>query len=266
MSRSGGPVPGGAPVTSASRPAAAPASELAELQAGSSTRTRNTATKREPGGTYRVRRGDTLYSISRSQGIPVNDLVAWNNLSMPYSLSAGQTLRLHSSAQNMENAATTQTQSRYSDQKIDGSTASPANDGGGAPALDYKKKKIRRVDGLSWQWPVEGKVIQTFNASDPARRGIKIAGKSGESITAAESGEVVYSGDGLVGYGQLVIIKHSREYLSAYGHNRKRLVKEGQRVKRGAVIATMGTLKDKPLLHFEIRRKGKPVDPVKYLP
>ena len=85
-------------------------------------------------------------------------------------------------------------------------------------------------------------------------------------VTATESGEVVYSGDGLVGYGELIIIKHNQRYLSAYGHNRKRLVKEGDRVKRGTVIATMGQLKGKPLLHFEVRRSGKPADPMNYLP
>ena len=218
--------------------------------------------------TYRVRRGDTLYGISRNTGVPVTELIALNDLTVPYSLTTGQRLRLHSSVQNLENVTPTSTQSRYSGDSSQeksvaaaGSTAQTAT--ASSPA---DKKKTRKVGGLSWQWPVEGKVIQTFDASDPAKRGIKIAGTTGMQITAAGSGEVVYSGDGLVGYGQLIIIKHNREYLSAYGHNNKRLVKEGERVKRGAVIATMGQLKDKPLLHFEIRRNGKPVDPLRYLP
>jgi lipoprotein NlpD len=217
---------------------------------------------------YRVRPGDTLYSISRSQGIAVVDLVAWNSLPPPYTISPGQSLKLYSSGENREIAASTSQDSRYSDEKkpatavnqdtVTGKTEAPEQ-----PAVN---KKTRQVDGLDWQWPVEGKITQTFSPSDPARRGIKIAGKTGTQITAAGDGEVVYSGDGLVGYGQLVIIKHNRQFLSAYGHNQKRFVKEGDKVKRGAVIATMGEFKGKSLLHFEIRRSGKPVNPKNYLP
>jgi lipoprotein NlpD len=216
---------------------------------------------------YRVRPGETLYSISRSQGIAVGDLVAWNSLQHPYTISPGQSLKLYSSAENMEIAAPASPDSRYSDEK------KPETAGQGTvtgktepPAQPVQKKKTKNVDGLDWQWPVEGKITQTFSPSDPSRRGIKIAGKTGTQITAAGDGEVVYSGDGLVGYGQLIIIKHNRTFLSAYGHNQKRFVKEGDKVKRGAVIATMGQFKGKSLLHFEIRRSGKPVDPRGYLP
>lgn len=217
---------------------------------------------------YRVRPGDTLYSISRSQGIAVGDLIAWNSLPSPYTISPGQSLKLYRSDEKTEIAPSASPDSRYSDEKkpetAGQDTAAAKTEAPAQPAVN--KKKTRQVDGLNWQWPVEGKITQTFSPSDPARRGIKIAGKTGTQITAAGDGEVVYSGDGLVGYGQLIIIKHNQRFLSAYGHNQKRLVKEGDKVKRGAVIATMGQFKGNSLLHFEIRRSGKPVDPGNYLP
>lgn len=216
---------------------------------------------------YRVRPGDTLYSISRSQGISVGDLIAWNSLPSPYTISPGQSLKLYSSTENREIATSASQDSRYSDdKKPETAVQDTATAKTEVPAQPVEKKKTRQVDGLNWQWPVEGKITQTFSPSDPARRGIKIAGKTGTQITAAGDGEVVYSGDGLVGYGQLIIIKHNQRFLSAYGHNQKRFVKEGDKVKRGAVIATMGQLKGESLLHFEIRRSGKPVDPKNYLP
>lgn len=124
----------------------------------------------------------------------------------------------------------------------------------------------RAVGGVSWSWPVEGKLISRFNSSD-AIPGIEIAGNSGDPVRAAADGVVVYSGNGLVGYGELVIIKHSDSFLSAYGHNRKRLVKEGQRVKAGQQIAEMGsTGATRNELEFQIRKNGNPVDPLSYLP
>ena len=113
----------------------------------------------------------------------------------------------------------------------------------------------------------EGALLERFAAGDATRQGIDIAGNAGEPVLAASDGVVVYSGSGLVGYGELVIIKHSDEWLSAYGHNRKRLVAEGQRVKAGEPIAEMGsTGAPRDELHFEIRRNGRPVDPLQYLP
>ena len=118
-----------------------------------------------------------------------------------------------------------------------------------------------------WGWPVKGRIVSSFKAGDPLRKGIKIAGRSGKSILAAESGKVVYSGSGLIGYGRLIIVKHNDNYLSAYGHNRKILVKEGDRVTKGKKIAEMGTANSgDPMLHFEIRRDGRPVDPIRLLP
>ena len=118
-----------------------------------------------------------------------------------------------------------------------------------------------------WQWPAEGMLASRFVAGEPTQQGIDIAGQSGQPVRAAADGVVVYSGSGLVGYGELVIVKHNDAWLSAYGHNRARLVNEGQRVKAGQQIAEMGhSGAARDMLHFEIRFNGKPVDPLSYLP
>jgi lipoprotein NlpD len=125
----------------------------------------------------------------------------------------------------------------------------------------------RAVAGITWNWPARGNVVGRFIAGDLARQGIDISGTAGSPVQAAADGEVVYSGNGLIGYGELVIIKHSAEFLSAYGHNSRRLVKEGDRVKAGQVIAEMGrSASAQDMLHFEVRRGGRPSDPLQYLP
>jgi lipoprotein NlpD len=129
-----------------------------------------------------------------------------------------------------------------------------------------KRKSVSSVK-LRWQWPTKGKVIQSFSSKDPNRKGIKLAGYAGEAVYASEAGKVVYSGSGLIGYGMLIIVKHNNDYLSAYGHNRKLLVKEGDQVKRGMRIAEMGKNgSGQAMLHFEIRRNGNPINPVALLP
>ena len=125
----------------------------------------------------------------------------------------------------------------------------------------------RTVDGIAWQWPVDGAVIDGVQSGGGNSAGLDIAGNAGDPVRAAADGTVVYSGNGLIGYGELIIIKHNDTYLSAYGHNRKRLVQEGERVRAGQVIAEMGSSgAPREELHFEIRRNGKPVDPAAYLP
>lgn len=126
---------------------------------------------------------------------------------------------------------------------------------------------VRQAGGLRWSWPNSGPLIGSFLAGDPTRHGIDIGGTKGEPVLATADGVVVYSGNGLVGYGELVIIKHSDAFLSAYGHNSKRLVQEGQHVRRGEKIAEMGSSgTSRTELHFEIRRQGDPVDPLAFLP
>jgi len=135
------------------------------------------------------------------------------------------------------------------------------------PSAAILPADVATVGGVHWRWPAKGSLLDRFMAGDATRQGIDIAGSAGEPVVAASDGVVVYSGSGLVGYGELIIIKHSDEWLSAYGHNRKRLVQEGQRVKGGQPIAEMGsTGAPRDELHFEIRRNGRPVDPLQYLP
>jgi lipoprotein NlpD len=125
----------------------------------------------------------------------------------------------------------------------------------------------RSVQGIAWRWPTQGQLIARFVAADATKQGIDVAGTAGQAIVAVADGDVVYSGSGLIGYGELIIIRHSDSFLSAYGHSRARLVTEGQSVKAGQQIAEMGrTGAAREMLHFEIRKNGKPVDPLGFLP
>jgi len=137
----------------------------------------------------------------------------------------------------------------------------------GVAAVGAADSFATAANGLAWRWPGKGSLVGTFVAGDPTRQGIDIAGNAGDPVLAAADGEVVYSGNGLLGYGELIIVKHNSNFLSAYGHNRKRLVQEGEKVRGGQQIAEMGssaTSRDE--LHFEIRKNGKPVNPLDYLP
>ena len=136
-----------------------------------------------------------------------------------------------------------------------------------APAVRVTEAASSNVGGLAWRWPGKGSLVGNFVAGDQTRQGIDIAGTSGDPVLAAADGEVVYSGNGLLGYGELIIVKHNAAFLSAYGHNRKRLVQEGERIKAGQQIAEMGSSASaRDELHFEIRKNGKPVNPLEYLP
>jgi len=200
-----------------------------------------------------VRKGDTLYSIAQRYDMTTWQLASINGLSSPYTIRPGQTLKLGSAK-------------TYQPPVTDGTTAkttstSKATSKSATASLPEDNSK------LSWQWPVHGKLITTFKSNKTGRKGIDIAGTEGRAIKAAAPGKVVYSGNGLISYGNLVIIKHNRTYLSAYAHNRKLLVKEGDTIKAGQKIAELGkTGTDSPRLHFEIRKNGKPVNPLKYLP
>jgi lipoprotein NlpD len=120
---------------------------------------------------------------------------------------------------------------------------------------------------LTWKWPANGRLLQRYQPKGNGKKGINIGGRSGEPVRAAAAGKVVYSGSGLGGYGRLIIIKHNKDFLSAYAHNRKLIAREGQWVKQNQVIAQMGRSgTDRVQLHFEIRKRGRPVDPLRYLP
>ncbi len=202
----------------------------------------------KPGQSVIVRRGDTLYAIAVRNGVETRDLANWNGLSPPYTIYPGQRLQLFPAG---------------------GTNLARGTNRGRLPPTVVKPPASQATpvpSGISWRWPADGQLIQRFAAGDATKQGIDIGGSSGQAVRAAADGVVVYSGAGLVGYGELVIIKHNEAWLSAYGHNRKRLVNEGQSVKSGQQIAEMGRSgAAREMLHFEIRHDGKPVDPLQYL-
>ncbi len=219
---------------------------------------------------YTVRAGDTLYAIAWRYNRDVNQLAAWNDLDSPDTLYPGQRIRL--SPPDGHDSGEVRGRVLGSD---DSSTpaavpqgAAPSASGGDESATAASGAPEGRGAPGSWAWPVDGEVIGTFTDGVVYGRGLDIAGGEGDPVRATADGQVVYSGEGLRAYGPLIIIRHSREYLSAYAHNRRLLVSEGDAVERGDAIAEMGRAagEDQPLLHFEIRRDGEPVDPLDYLP
>jgi lipoprotein NlpD len=210
-----------------------------------------------------VRSGDTLFSIAWRNDKDFRELALWNEIRKPYTIYEGQWLRLKPPRQPRKSTPSNMDRKPASPPKPVAQEPKQTKPKVSAP----KKQLQKRVGPLVWGWPYKGKVSATFKAGDRLRKGIKIAGKLGAPVLAAESGKVVYSGSGLIGYGRLIIVKHNDKYLSAYGHNRKLLAKQGQQVTKGQQIAELGTSNDgKPLLHFEIRRNGKPVNPLNMLP
>jgi len=198
---------------------------------------------------HEVQAGETVYSIAWRYGLDQRDLANWNGLDSNGLIFPGQKLRLSPS----DGAVSGRSASRK-EPDVRPSTTSVA-----------AAKPAQKVSG--WQWPTPGTVIAEYGESAKTQSGIQIGGRVRQPVVAAAAGEVVYSGSGLPGYGQLLIIKHNSDFLSAYGHNESLLVGEGDRVKTGQRIARMGVGPGKrPSLHFEIRRHGEPVDPTKYLP
>ena len=280
-----------------------------------------------PGGSYRVSKGDTLYSIAFRNKVDFRDLASWNGIASPYTIWPGQDLRLSPPDQGRAApAAAPVVVATPPPSTTHATTPPPAGQPGFAPVTENDAAPppavvsapapatttntpvvvagkpaesvvppvvapsapasqppapvenppastpivatgaTRSAGGIAWRWPADGSLIKKFSSSD-AIPGIEVAGKAGDPVRAAADGVVVYSGNGLVGYGELVIIKHSDSFLSAYGHNRKRLVKEGEKVKAGQTVAEMGsTGAARDELQFQIRRDGNPVDPLQYLP
>lgn len=218
------------------------------------------------GDFYTVKSGDSLMSISRKSGVSYSNLIRINHLQKPYGIYTGQRIYLKSNSSS-ESLADRIPQKVVpvaggNTQTTANSTAVPASVA--TAPTKVVSGKSRAVSGVSWMWPARGTVIRNFSS---ANKGIDIAGSRGQNVNAAASGQVVYSGNALRGYGNLIIINHDNEYLSAYAHNDMLLVKEGQRVKKGQVIAKMGsTDASRVMLHFEIRYRGNSVNPRKYLP
>ncbi len=231
---------------------------------------------------YTVRTGETLYSIAWRANSDVRQIAKLNKIAPPYNIYSGQKLFLVSKNKGKSAKASTskhsskkQTKnSNLTSVKVVKKTIAPSNKQ--AYGENVSKKKIGRSSVPKtnfsqkishWQWPVKGSVIANFSSKVPGNKGLDIAGRRGTKIRAAASGKVVYAGSALRGYGKLIIIKHNDDYLSAYAHNDKILVKERQQIKSGDVIAKMGnTDAHRVMLHFEVRFRGKSVDPLKYLP
>jgi lipoprotein NlpD len=213
------------------------------------------------GATASVNRGDTLYRIATGNGISVLDLAMWNDVAPPYTIYPGQRLRLYPPERARPRPVVFQPRSPAS---ITAPTPTPTPT---PAAVTVPSVAVPAEPAFAWSWPADGTLATRYSAGDPTRQGIDITGQGGQSVRAAADGVVVYSGSGLVGYGELIIVKHNDAWLSAYGHNRARLVNEGQRVTAGQQIAEMGhSGAASDMLHFEIRYNGKPVDPLSYLP
>jgi len=221
-------------------------------------------------GRHVVERGETLYSIAWRYGRDYRELGDANNIPPPYNLEAGQVLRLdqRGSVSSTSRSSTQAVPARQPSSKSPKPTrakASPVPKPASAPSSTDRGSQT--VAAINWRWPHVGTVIAAYSTSGMINKGIDIAGNPGDSVRAAASGNVVYAGDGLLGYGNLIIVNHNKHYLSAYAHNRKILVKEGEDVAAGQIIAELGSSgTSRPKLHFEIRKNGKPVDPMPYLP
>ncbi|KQQ96648.1 peptidoglycan DD-metalloendopeptidase family protein [Massilia sp. Leaf139] len=251
-------------------------------------------------GTYTVRRGDTLLRIAFDHGQSYRDLVTWNNLADPDDIKVGQVLRVAPNERQSSSVVVTQpvpmppetrpTVPRKTTPRADkktvgedmadarsdkagerAETVAAANAAAPAAAVAVTGSRVGATvtatddEKLSWMWPSDGRIIATFD--EGKNKGIDIAGRAGQQVMAAGAGKVMYAGSGIRGYGNLVIVKHSNSLLSAYAHNRAIVVKEGDNVAKGQVIAEMGDSDAETVkLHFEIRQQGKPVDPSRFLP
>ncbi len=218
-------------------------------------------------GYHRVARGETVYSIAWIYGLDYRALARWNGVSRSYAIYPGQVLRLKAPHKKKTSAhrSTPKSTAKAKTTRRPSTVSRPSKQSNKPRQSNNKpvvSTKIRR-----WLWPARGKLIRGFSRTDSGKKGIAIAGRSGQSVIAAAAGKVVYSGDGLLRYGKLIIIKHNNTYLSAYAHNRRLLAKEGASVRQGQKIAEMGRSgTDRTMLHFEIRKDGKPVNPLYYLP
>lgn len=214
--------------------------------------------------TYVVLSGDTLYSIAFRYDLDYRQLAALNHLYAPYRLQVGQ--RLHTRIKSFKVSAAPAPVI----QKVNPPVTMPIKSNQISPQATNKIPFMERLRPASsqnsWYWPVEGKLASHFSPQN-GKKGINIAGKKGEKIRAAKKGVVAYAGSGLNGYGNLIIIKHDDQFLTAYGNNARNLVSEGQSVRAGQEIAQMGMVDRRYWgVHFEIRQRGQPINPLNVLP
>jgi lipoprotein NlpD len=232
-----------------------------------------------PAGYYRVLRGDTLMAISRRTGHSLTELAAWNGLQPPYPINAGSLLRVRPPGGRTTAATPAKTTPSATvfpqppEQPAPIPAATPKTEATSKPSSRAGGQSPKtsgdtaRVGGVTWQWPLNGPVVQRYEAGNRSRQGIRIQTSPGARVGAAARGTVVYSGSGLKGYGNLIIVKHNDHFLSVYGFNRRLLVKQGETVAAGQMLAEAGEAPGgENLLHFEIRRDGATVDPLSYLP
>lgn len=228
---------------------------------------------------YTVKKGETLYSIAWRANSDVRSLASINNIPSPYKIYPGQKLLLskktskargNKSSTNKSIKSSSTTSVKVGKKSV--ASIKKQEYGKTASGQKVSKKPTSTAKTFSqkirkWQWPAKGKVIATFSTAVNGNKGIDIAGRRGDRIKAAADGKIVYAGNALRGYGKLIIVKHNDDYLSAYAHNDQILVKEQQSVKAGDIIAKMGnTDAERTMLHFEVRFRGKSVNPQKYLP
>ncbi|WP_144153727.1 peptidoglycan DD-metalloendopeptidase family protein [Paraburkholderia sp. BCC1885] len=247
-----------------------------------------------PPGYYRVKPGDTLYRIALENGQNYRDIATWNNLTNPNQIEVDQLLRVAPPGANVAAltpgvATSPVIGGGVQSAPLGGAPGNSAPPPGAAPGglasappvygagpnaapsasippqAGASDSGAAASSNVSFAWPVRGPILGTFD--DSTNKGVNIGGAPGDPVKAAADGRVVYAGNGLRGYGNLIIIKHDATYLTAYAHNRALMVKEGDAVTKGQKIAEMGNSdSDRVMLHFEVRRQGKPVDPLKYLP
>jgi len=275
-----------APVEDRGAPSPSATSSTSASSASASPSTPAPAAKPVPGienagklGYYAVKPGDTLIRIGLESGQSHKDIARWNALENPNRIEVGQILRVVpptgeaavvTKPVSSGSVVSTPVTPAPTPSPTSAAASAPAK-AASAPAAPATKPASAAVattggdDDVAWIWPGKGSVIAEFD--DVKNKGVDISGSAGDPVLAAADGKVVYAGAGLRGYGNLIILKHNNTYLSAYAHNQTLLVKEDQAVKKGQKIAEMGsTDSDKVKLHFEVRRQGKPVDPLKYLP
>lgn len=233
-------------------------------------------------GHHRVSEGETLYSIAMRYGWNYRRLAAANDIDPPYEIHPGDVIRFDvevseryaaagsgsgSSTRSTASPARSASTSNESTGST-GSTGAGRNARQGSPSNNALQSTDKAASEIDWAWPHSGPIIAKYSSDgSDVNKGVDIGGDAGDSVKAAADGSVVYAGSGLLGYGNLIIVNHSETFLSAYAHNRRILVEEGQNVGQGETIAEMGDSgADSIMLHFEIRRRGDPVNPMQYLP
>ncbi|MGH1373214.1 MAG: peptidoglycan DD-metalloendopeptidase family protein [Cellvibrionaceae bacterium] len=210
-------------------------------------------------GYHLVAKGETLYSIAWRYGIDYKKLAKANGVNSSFTIYPGQKIYLN------------KTVAKVSSSKVASKSSSKKAKPQRSKSTTSSQKKVAVTStptgSLKWRWPVQGRIIARFSSLKSLNKGIDIKGSLGEPVVAAAPGAVVYAGSGIRGYGNLLIIKHNDRFLSAYAHNSRLLIKEGEVIKAGQKIAEIGNSgTDQSKLHFEIRRDGKPIDPLRYLP